>query len=106
MNNPELWDQLRTAYRPPTPSLDTASIMDAIRQEAAARPLRRAKPGLAAPIPTWVCATAASLAILATTAVVGRSVTAADQNISAAWTQTVPPEDFAQNFLTFDDSTL
>ena len=53
--NPELWDQLRTAYRPPAPALDTASIMDAIRRDAAVHPLRRASIGLAAPVPGWVC---------------------------------------------------
>ncbi len=101
--NPELWDQLRTAYRPETPGLDTASIMDAIRREAAAHPLRRAAPGLAGPIPAWACTAAAVLAIFATGFVVGRSVTIADQHISAAWLQSVQPEDFAQSFLTFDD---
>ena len=39
----------------------------------------------------------------ATGFVVGRSVTVADQHISAAWTQSVEPEEFAQSFLTFDD---
>ncbi len=104
MKNPELWNQLRTAYHPSEPGLDTASIMDAIRQEAVARPLRRVKLGLAGPIPAWVCTAAAILAIFATGFVVGRSVTVADQHISAAWTQSVEPEEFAQSFLPFADS--
>ena len=103
--NPELWDQLRTAYRPEAPVLDTASIMDAIRREAAAQPLRRADIGLATPIPAWVCTAAALLAIFAAGFVVGRSVTVADQHISAAWTQSVQPEEFTQSFLTFDGSS-
>jgi|GEM_PF-640706 hypothetical protein len=103
-NNPQLWDQLRTAYRPETPELDVAAIMDAVRREAAARPLRRAAPGLAGPIPAWACTAAAILAVFATGFVVGRSVTIADQHISAAWTQSVPPEEFAQSFLTFGDA--
>ena len=103
-NNPELWDQLRTAYRPETPALDVAAIMDAVRREAAAQPLRRITPGLAGPIPAWACTAAAVLAIFATGFVVGRSVTVADQHISAAWTQSVQPEDFAQSFLIFDDA--
>lgn len=109
MNTPhqELWDQLRTAYRPQTPSLDTASIMAAIRQEAAAHPLRRPKPDLAAPIPTWACATAASLALLAAASVVNHSVAAADRQISEAWIQNVQPDEFARNFVPFaDDSSL
>ena len=108
--NPELWDQLRTAYRPPAPALDTASIMDAIRREAAVHPLRRASIGLAAPVPGWVCTAAALLAIFAAGFMVGRSVTVADQHISAAWTQTVQPDEFAASFMSLepanDDSSL
>ena len=107
MNNRELWDQLRTAYRPQAPNLDTASIMDAIRREAAAQPLRRADAGLATPIPAWVCATAASLAILAAATVVGRSIATADRQISQAWMRSVQPGEFVQNFIPFaDDSSL
>lgn len=105
--NQELWEQLRAAYRPQVPDLDTAAIMTAIRLEAAAHPLRRAETGLAAPIPTWVCATAAALALLAAVTVVGRSITAADHQISQAWMRSVEPEKFVQNFVPFaDDSSL
>ncbi len=104
MDNQKFWDQLRTAYRPDAPALDVASIMDAVRREAAAQPLRRLTPGLAGPIPAWACTAAAVLAIFATGFVVGRSVTVADQHISAAWTQSVEPEEFAQSFLTFDEA--
>ena len=58
MKNQEYWDQLRTAYRPEAPALDVASIMDAVRREAAAQPLRRVPPGLAGPIPAWACTAA------------------------------------------------
>ncbi|MGD9781497.1 MAG: hypothetical protein AB7V14_05000 [Kiritimatiellia bacterium] len=105
-NNRELWNQLRTAYRPQAPELDVSAIMDAVRREAAAAPLRRPAAGLAAPIPTWVCAAAASLAFLAAAGVVARSVAMADRQISQAWLQSVQPSEFAQNFLTFDDSSL
>lgn len=111
-NDSELWNQFRTAYRPETPELDVAAIMDAVRREAAAHPLRRAAPGLAGPIPAWACTAAALLAVFATGVVVGRSVTLADQHISAAWTKSVQPEEFAQSFLPFeaaddaDDSSL
>jgi hypothetical protein len=107
MNNEELWDQLRAAYRPPAPEIDTAAIMGAVRREAAAHPLRRAKIGLATPIPTWVCAAAACLALLAAASVVGRSISDADRQISQAWMQSVPPDEFVQNFIPFaDDSSL
>jgi len=101
-NDPQLWDQLRPAYRPETPELDVASILAAVRREAAARPVRRAAPGLAGPIPAWACTAAALLAVFATGVVVGRSVTLADQRIRDAWTQTVRPEEFAASILTFD----
>ena len=106
-NQSKLWNEMRAAYRPQPPELDTASIMDAVRREAAAHPLRRADIGLAAPVPTWACAMAASLAILAAAGVVVHSVTVADRNISQAWTQSVQPEEFARNFLSFaGDSSL
>ena len=103
-NDPQLWDQLRTAYRPETPELDVEAIMGAVRREAAAHPLCRAAPGLAGPIPAWACTAAALLAVFATGVVVGRSVTLADQHIRDAWTQTVQPEEFAASILTFDDA--
>lgn len=99
IKNQALWDQLRTAYQPQAPDLDTASIMEAIRREAAAHPLRRANSGLAVPIPTWACIAAASLAIFAAGFVIGRSATVADRQISQAWMQSVQPDKFAQTFL-------
>ncbi len=105
---PELWDQLRAAYRPHEVALDTASIMDAIRHEATAQPLPRPAPlSPVARIPPWVCAMAASLALLATVTVVSRSITAADRQISEAWLQNVQLDEFARNFVPFaDDSSL
>lgn len=102
----ELWNRLRTVYRPVEADLDVSAIMDAVRREAAATPLRRPAGGLAAPIPTWACAAAAALAFLAAAGVVARSVTLADRQIGQAWLQSVQPGEFAQNFLTFDDSSL
>ena len=104
--NPELWNQLRAAYHPQEVSLDTASIMDAVRREAAAHPLRRADAVAVAAIPTWVCALAASLAILATAGVVGRSFTIADRQISQAWLRSIQPDQFEQSILSFSDSSL
>ena len=101
MKNPELWDQLRAAYRPQTPDLDTASIMDAIRREAVAHPLRRTAASPVAAIPTWACAVAASLAILMTTGVAVRSSTVADQTISQAWIQDIEPQQFEESILSF-----
>ena len=103
MNNPEIWDRLRTAYRPEVPNLDTAAIMAAVRREAAENPVQRAAPSPLAAIPPWVCVAAASLAIFAAGYAVGRSFTDADQQISHAWTQSVPLDQFEQTFLTFTE---
>ena len=106
MNRQELWDQLRTAYRPAAPDLDTAAIMGAIRREAAAHPLRRAEAGPLAAIPSWACVAAASLAIFAAGFVVGRSAAVADRQISQAWMQSVQLEEFEQAFLDVPESGL
>jgi hypothetical protein len=106
MNNPELWDQLRTAYRPAAPDLDTAAIMGAIRREAAAHPLGRLEANPLAAIPSWACVAAASLAIFAAGFVVGRSATVADSQISQAWLQSVQLEEFEQAFLDVPESGL
>ena len=106
MNPFDPWPHLRTAYRPEVPELDTAAIMGAVRREAAAQPWRRPA-GLAAPVPVWLCATAAALALLATVAVVSQSIAIADRHISQAWMQSVQPDEFARNFLDFSsDSSL
>lgn len=101
-----LWDQLRTAYRPQNPDLDTAAIMDAIRREAASQPLRPAVANPVAAIPTWVCAMAASLALLAAVGVVGRSISLADTQINLAWLRSIQPNQFEQSILSFSDSSL
>ena len=105
MNNPEIWDQLRAAYRPLAPELDTAAIMTAIRREASSHPVQRVAPGPLTAIPPWVCVAAASLAIFAAGYAVGRSFTDADQQISHAWTQSVPLDEFEQTFLTFTETS-
>ena len=102
----KLWDQLRTGYRPEVPDLDTAAIMGAIRREAAAHPLRCVEPNPVAAIPTWVCALAASLAILAAATVIGRSVTVADRQISHAWLRSIQPSQFEQSVLSFSNFSL
>jgi len=93
------WKDLRTLSRPQTPDLDTASIMNAIRQEGAAHPLRPAPRGPVAAIPAWACAMAASLALLAAVGVVFHSVSAADQTIRQAQEQHIPTDQFVQNIL-------
>ena len=100
------WEELRAAYRPSAPKLDVASIMAAVRQEAEIRPLRRIQSNPVAAIPTWICATAASLALLAAATVAMRTISTADRQIGQAWMQSVQPEQFADSFLTFGDSTL
>lgn len=106
MNNEELWDQLRAAYHPQKTDLDTAAIMAAIRQEAAAHPLRRAETSPLAAIPPWACVVAASLAIFAAGFVVGRSAKVADTQIGQAWIQSVQLDEFEQAFLELPESGL
>lgn len=105
-NHPEWWNQLRTAYRPQVPDLDTASIMAAIRQEAAAHPLCRVEASPVGAIPTWVCAVAASLALLAAATVVGNSFSDADRSISQAWLRSIQPGQFEQSILNSAGSSL
>ncbi len=108
MNTPprHTWDQLRAAYRPAAPALDTAAIMDAVRQEAFWGALRRAPAGLAAGVPLWFCAAAASLALLAAAGALGSSIRMADQSISDAWCQSVPPEEFERSFMNAEELAL
>lgn len=100
------WNELRTAYKPPAPELDTRAIMDAIRREAVARPLQPVRWSPVAAIPAWACAMAASLAILAAAAVVLHSISAADQTIQQAREHHIPPDQFVQNILPFSVFTL
>ena len=78
---PDIWNGLRAAYRPETPELDTAAIMAAVRREAAAHPARRLPPNPVAAIPTWACAAAASLALLASGAILAQYQKTADINL-------------------------
>lgn len=93
-DKPESWHRMRAAYRPDVPDLDVDAILTAVRREAAAHPLRRPAPGLAAAIPTWACAAAAALAILASATVVVRSVGVADTHITQAWLHSLQPDEF------------
>lgn len=79
---------LRDAPRPAVPALDTAAIMDAIRAEAAVRPVRaiRTRPALQA-----FTSVAAAAAIICSALPILRAEAAADRNIAAAWTQSVDP---------------
>jgi hypothetical protein len=100
-DTPPSWNELRTAYQPPAPELDTGAIMATIRHEATIQPLRPVRRGPVAAIPVWACAAAASLALLATVSVVGRSVTVADRTISQAWMQDIEPQQLEENILSF-----
>ncbi len=108
----DLWQRLRAAHRADVPELDTASIMAAVRQEAvtsgfAANPARqRPPPGPVAAIPTWACAAAASLALLAAASALLQSVETADQHIGLAWMRSVQPEQFEDTFLPLGGSSL
>lgn len=102
----DMWEELRTAYRPTVPELDTAAIMAAVRREAAARPWRRKAANTVAAIPFWACAAAASLALLASGGILVRSLEVADQQIGSAWMRSVQPEQFADAFLKLGDHAL
>lgn len=102
----QLWDELRSRYRSRVPELDTAAIMEAVRREAATTALRPGTPNPVAAVPTWACAVAAALALLATVAVAARSITVADEQINQALSQDVEPEEFAREFLSFGEFTL
>lgn len=106
MQQTEMWKSLRSAYRPAVADLDMDAIMAAVRREAAQRPVRQAAPSPVAVIPTWVCAAAACLALLATGSVLVRSTDIADQQINSAWMRSVQPEQFADAFLTLGNPTL
>lgn len=103
---PDMWESLRSAYRPAVSELDTNAIMAAVRQEAALRPVRQTAPNPVAAIPTWICAAAACLALFATATVLVQSTDTADQQINSAWMRSVQPEQFADAFLTLGNSTL
>ncbi len=103
---PELWNQLRAAYRPETPELDVDAIMTAVRREAAAHPLRRVAPGPVAAIPAWACAVAACLALVSAATVVVRSIDLADRHIGHAWIRTVEPDQFASEFMNIGNPQL
>jgi len=98
-DSPLSWHELRAAYRPSGPELDTGAIMATIRHEATAHPLRHTTGNPVAAIPTWACTMAASLAILAAAAVATHSVSAADQTIRQAQESHIPPDQFVQNIL-------
>ena len=79
---------LRDAPRAAVPALDTAAIMDAIRAEAAVRPVHaiRTRPALQA-----FTSIAAAAAIVCSVMPILRAEAAADRNIAAAWTQSIDP---------------
>ena len=86
------------AGSPAVPALDAAAIMDAVRAEAAARPVRRLD-YVARDVPRWLGAVAASLAFLAAAGLLVRSVGQADREIGVAWVRSVEPTEFVQNVM-------
>ncbi len=92
----ELRDLFAGAGAPAVPALDAAAIMDAVRAEAAARPVRRLEYA-ARDVPRWFGAVAASLAFLAAAGLLVRAVGQADREIGVAWVRSVEPAEFVQN---------
>lgn len=92
--------QLREAGRPTVPQLDTASIMDAVRAEAAVCPARRLE-YVPMTVPNWLGAMAAGLAFMAAVGMLAQSVGQADRQIGVAWTRSIEPTEFVQNVMPF-----
>ncbi len=97
-----IFEQARATRSAQPPSLDTHAIMEAVRREAAARPVKRAAAVPVIQLPTWLCAVAASLAIVATAGTIGTSVYSADTAIGRAWLDNISPGEMAQ---TIDGAT-
>lgn len=89
---------LAEAGAPAVPPLDTASIMDAVRAEAAARPARHLD-YVPMDVPRWWGAVAASLAFLAAAGLLVRAAGQADREIGVAWARSVEPTEFVQNVM-------
>lgn len=93
------WRRMRAeAGAPAVPALDTASIMDAVRAEAAMRPARRLD-YVPMDVPRWAGAVAASLAFFAAVGLLVRASGQADREIGVAWTRSVEPTEFVQNVM-------
>jgi hypothetical protein len=93
------WRRMRAeAGAPAVPALDTASIMDAVRAEAAARPARRLE-YVPMEVPRWMGTVAASLAFIAALGLLARAVGRADREIGLAWARSVEPTEFVQNVM-------
>jgi hypothetical protein len=93
------WRRMRSeAGASAVPALDTASIMDAVRAEAAVRPVRRLE-YVPMDVPRWAGAVAASLAFLAAVGLLVRASGQADREIGVAWTRNVEPTEFVQNVM-------
>lgn len=95
---------LRGVRAPVAPDLDVDAIMDAVRREAAFRPLCRPQPEPLGSVPAWLCGAAAALAVWMAGSAALNSVGAADLQIGHAWMRSVQPEHFAQSFM--GDSSL
>jgi len=97
---PPDWDTLKKAWKSAEPpALDReailAAVRDAARRDAADRTFSRA----ALAVPNWVCALAASLALVFATGAVFRAGPAADRQAETAWLQTLPADEMAEDVL-------
>ena len=93
------WQRMRAeAGAPAVPALDTASIMDAVRAEAAVRPVRRLE-YVQMDVPRWLGAAAAALAFIAAAGMLLQAGGKADREIGVAWARSVDPAEFVQNVM-------
>ena len=93
---------LRTAPRAAAPVLDTASIMDAIRAEAAVRPVVGFRPN---PAVQTLSSIAAALVIAWSAMTLLRAPATADSHIQTAWLQTVSPAVLEATLTSDQDTT-
>ena len=90
------WRKMRgEAGAPAVPVLDAASIMAAVRAEAAERPVRRLE-YVPMAVPNWLGTLAASVAFLVAVGMLARAAGQADREIGLAWTRSVQPTEFVR----------
>lgn len=94
------WETLKKAWRPAEPpALDRAAILAAVRDAARRDETDRTFSRAALAVPNWVCALAASLALVFATGAAFRAGPAADRQAETAWLTTLTAADMAENVL-------
>ena len=94
------WETLKKAWRPAEPpALDRAAILAAVRDAARCDETDRTFSRAALAVPNWVCALAASLALVFATGAAFRAGPAADRQAETAWLTTLTAAEMTENVL-------